>query len=257
MFNQCCTTVSQEKLDRCLSIKQMLELQNELNSHLPAGDAWNSFYSVDHMTTAIISELAEVLDDTGMQWKHWGTPKDPTLFNVDMLKMEMVDIVHFWLSIAIIRLRGDLADRMTFCSPTDEFAMYDKVYVGDMGQMQPIGLYNEPNSLIHSNFVQLARLIICGQREMDAYSWVNTLGAMASSVGLSCEELGAYYTAKHELNRIRWDHPDWQKQPDPEGLTDNERTIALINDYMADSTMTLVVLRENVVTEFYGDQTAA
>lgn len=255
MFNQCCTTISAQKRRRCMSVKELLEAQNELNSFLPAGEAWASFYSVDNMTVALIAEMGELLTDTGISWKHWKYGNNTGTFNPDMLKLEVSDVVHFWLSIAILRLRGDLSGGMSFCpGDVDEFSMYDKVYVGDQGQMQGIGLYDQADSLNHNNFVHLIRLMVCGQREMDAYNWVNTLGALASSAGMGCESLSAYMAAKTVLNKVRWLHPDWEKIDD-QGREDNERLIDVVNLHLDDEDSSLDDLRTAILLEFYGQET--
>lgn len=253
MFNSCCTEISQEKLDRCFSVKQLLMIQDDLNEQLPAGKSWISSLSVDHFSTAIIAELGEILDqDSSPQWKWWKL-KDPALYSVDMTKMEIVDIVHFWLSIVIIRLRSDLRGKTNFCLPDDEFAMYEKVYVGAMAN-QGTGIVENPNVLNHHNFMNLVRQMICGQREMNSYSWVNTLGMLASSMGMDCEELSAFYQCKATLNSFRWENPDWVKV-DVEGQEDNERLFGRIEAFLADDTMTLVQLKQTVVDEFFAPPT--
>lgn len=253
MFNQCCTTIPKDKLNRCMSVKQLLEAQDELNKNLPAGEAWHNFYSVDHMTTAIISELGEMLDQTGIAWKHWKYGPSHEEFSREMLKLEMSDIVHFWLSIAIIMMRGPLSESKNFCPPEDEWAMYEKVYVGDGDGVSGVAIYNQPNILNHQTFVHIARIIICGQRDMDAYSWVNTLGVLAASVGMSCEELSAYMASKTVLNKVRWLHPDWQKIDD-HGKEDNERMFEHINAWLKDKDQTLDDLRSTILMEFYGQE---
>lgn len=253
MFNQTCVTISQQRLDRCMSVKELLEAQDELNKNLPAGEGWNYFYSIDHMTTALLAEMGEILTDTGIQWKHWKYGTTTSTFSSDMLKLEVSDVVHFWLSIAIMRLRGDLTQNMNFNgSPDDEFYMYEKVYVGDQGRMTGVGLYDYPDQLNHKNFVHLMRLMTCGQRDMDAYNWVNTLGVLSAGAGMGCEELSAYMAAKTVLNKVRWLHPDWVKIDDA-GREDNERLIDVVNVHLDDEASTLDTLRTAVLTEFYGE----
>lgn len=250
MFNACCTEVSQAKLDRCFSVKQMLEKQDWLNKQLPNGENWSSAYSVDHFSTAIVAELGEILDQESAPQYKWWKQKDIELYDEDMTKMEIVDIVHFWLSIAIVRLRGDLRGKTNFCSPADEFMMYEKVYING-ANVQGAGIIEYPANLNHRNFMNLVRQLICGQRDMDSYSWVNTLGMLAASMGMGCEELSAFYQAKVVLNQVRWENPDWIKI-DEDGVEDNVRTFSVINGHLSNKASTLDDLKTAILLEFYG-----
>jgi len=49
---------------------------------------------IDKMTTAIIAESMELKEESN--WKWWKKPKD---IDIDAIRGEMVDILHFWVSL--------------------------------------------------------------------------------------------------------------------------------------------------------------
>ena len=51
---------------------------------------------IDKMTTAIIAEAIELKEESN--WKWWKKPKE---IDVEAVKNEMVDILHFWISLCI------------------------------------------------------------------------------------------------------------------------------------------------------------
>ena len=254
MFNnQCCTnTPTKDQLRRCLSVKEMLTEQNYLNNQLSYGEAWSQALSVDHYLTAIVAEFGEFLDqETSPQYKWWKT-KDPELYSTWMNQLEIVDIIHFYLSIAIINMR-DLRSKLSGCPEegSTEFSMYDNIYVGsDQGvHSSGKGLVENPNVLNHSNFMDLVKGILC--KKWDIFDWVTTLASLTGSMGMSCEKLSALYYGKTILNKTRWENPDWEKI-DVAGLEDNERLFPLVEAYLADKTLNLRTdFRQMVEDEFF------
>lgn len=254
MFNNqyCTNTPTKEQLRRCMSVKEMLAEQNYLNNHLSYGEAWSQALSVDHYLTAIIAEFGEFLDqDTSPAYKWWKA-KDPSLYSVWMNQLEIVDIVHFYLSISVINIR-DVRSKLG--EPLDinsgEFAMYENIYVGvDQGiHTSGNGLVENPNILNHSNFMDLVRKIVC--QKWDMFEWVTTLAALAGSMGMSCEKLSALYYGKTILNKTRWENPDWTKI-DVAGVEDNERLFPLVETYLADPTLSLRTdFKQMVEDEFF------
>lgn len=247
--HKCCTP---EKTwadkNRCLSVKQLLEIQHKLNSQLEYGVSWSSMLSVAHFETAIVGELGEVIDQPSSPAYKWWKKKDPETYSEWMTKLEIIDITHFFLSIAIIEILD--SNNRNICKDGDsDFIEYDYYYVGsDRGNhFSGIGLVSNAN-LSHLNFMRLVKGLLC--TEWDFYGWVDVLDHLVSSVGLSCEEMSALYMSKATLNSIRWDHPDWEKI-DVEGVEDNERLFPLVQAFLDDTTLTFDDLKESVIDEFY------
>lgn len=250
----CCNTKKTDAmLNRMLSVKQLLELQHELNNHLSVGKGWTSVISIDQFKTAIIDEASELLG-SGVQWKWWGSPVDPENYDLHNVRIEVTDIVHFWLSISILRYMAS-TNGYEVCRSDNPYEQFDPYYVGsDMGNtFFNIGLVHEPNVLNHTNFVSVLSNMLCENEQWDVYGWIDTLDILVSSVGMSAETFSAYYTAKSELNAARWDirvtSGEYEKVVD--GVEDNEKLEPLIQAFLDDETMTLEQLRVSVFNEFY------
>jgi dimeric dUTPase (all-alpha-NTP-PPase superfamily) len=78
----------QAKFDQALIEKRNLQ-------HIKP-DEW-----IQKEVLAIVSELGELLDETNFKW--WKNPKD---INHDALREELVDILHFFISMCIRFIPG-------------------------------------------------------------------------------------------------------------------------------------------------------
>jgi len=78
-------------------IKAIVDLQNELNIQT-AGENWTKGYTKEgrniNWFRAITLEVAEAIDS--LNWKHWKDINSPD--DLDNLKVELVDILHFIIS---------------------------------------------------------------------------------------------------------------------------------------------------------------
>jgi dUTP pyrophosphatase len=76
---------------------------------------------------------------------------------------------------------------------------------------------------------------------------------MVSSVGLSSLEISAIYTAKMTLNQIRQSngYKDGTYVKVEDGVEDNQKLKSLVEDFIADETMTLNKLTKNVRNRFF------
>lgn len=251
----CCDFAKTDDMkNRMYSVKQLLEMQNELNNHLPFGKGWPGLVSIPMFQVAIVDEFSEFLG-SGVQWKWWGNPVDPSNFDFHNAKIEITDIIHFWLSIAILKIMK--MNELDDCKPKNPFDVFDSYYVGsDMGHMKGVGYVSVPNNLIHDNFMKLVSKMLSEDfvecRDF-SFQWIDVMDKAVSGIGMSCEEFSAYYAAKSQLNAARWDirvtSGDYQKVQD--GIEDNERLEPLIQAFLDNPDMTLEELREDVFEEFY------
>ena len=90
------TTQKLEGMDKLQRIFYMQDLFNSdlvKNRHLEhiTNEEW-----IQKQTLAMISELAELLDEVNFKW--WKNPKE---LNYDNIKEELVDILHFFVSMCI------------------------------------------------------------------------------------------------------------------------------------------------------------
>jgi len=102
-------------------LKKMWEMQRQLNAHTLAKNGQTDYDSiprdralqeewVKNYTLAMRQECAELMDSTN--WKWWRTKVD--LFDPQNVKVELVDILHFWMS----------ACQVMGMSPEDVVRMY-------------------------------------------------------------------------------------------------------------------------------------
>lgn len=251
-MNCCATQVTQEDLNRRMSVRQLLQTQQELNNHLKFGEGWMAHLSPDHFITAMVAEFGELLDQPeGPAYKWWGTEKDPTLYSEWMTRLEIVDVVHFYLSTSILHIANSQE-----CPTDDPYKQYDAIYVGaDRHKNYPgAAIVWDPNVLVHTRFVDVVVAALAIRDKWDFFGWVDNLDFIVSASGMSSEVFSALYVAKAALNQARWDtrvtSGEYVKVNE-EGVEDNERLFPLVETFLADPLLTLDDLREMVFDEFY------
>ncbi|NLE69442.1 MAG: dUTPase [Clostridiales bacterium] len=82
-----------DRLEHMLTIQKSLNdaIRDKRDLHGIAPETW-----IQKHTLAIISELAELLDEVNFKW--W---KNPKAIDTPALKEELVDILHFFLSMCL------------------------------------------------------------------------------------------------------------------------------------------------------------
>lgn len=242
---------------RCMSVKDLLEKQYQLNDHLQIGKAWISMLSVNHFKTAIAAELGELIDQPSSPQYKWWKAKDASAYSEWMTKLELVDAAHFFLSVSILEIMktlkaaSSLNPNKSSCLTLDNmFLEFDDAYIGvDHGNVETgVGLITGGHVLNYDMYVRLHSELMC--KPWDYYEWVDTLNLLPTCMGMTCAEFSALYTAKATLNEVRWQHPNWQKI-DIAGVEDNERLFGVVSAFLGNSTMTLPMLRQAVLDEFY------
>lgn len=242
---------TKEDITRHLSIKQLLTMQDELNDFI--NQAWDGMLSRDHFKTAIVSELGEYLNDHGVGWKWWkAQPVDA--YNKFGADVEIVDIVHFYLSLLVMQHRESM-NKINACPSVKEteFDQFEVTYIGsDRGNAFSGSLICGGNQLSHTSFMVTLGYLL--EDPQDIFDAIDTLDRFVSSAGFTSEYLSALYTAKSELNYFRQTsgYKDGTYQyKEVAGVEDNERLKPLIQAFMNDKTMTLANLRTNVQDEFF------
>ncbi len=248
--NICQAEKSTTDLNRRLSVKQLMEFQDELNKIV--APTWDSLRSTDDFRTAIVSELGEFLNDHGIAFKWWKY-QDPALYEEFDVQIEVIDIVHFYLSIMVMEHRKQVNAFDFAETSADEFVDYDYVYVGsDKGNtFTNIGLVGIGNTLDHKAFMERTRELLNPSEDM--YAMVNNLDKFISAGHMTSEYSSAIYVAKHELNIFRQTsgYQDGTYVKVDDGVEDNDRLEPLIQAFMDDTTMTFETLRENVRDAFF------
>lgn len=253
MFTQCCqASKSEEDKNRRYSVRQLLEMQDELNSLVQSG--WKGTLSENNFLVALIDEYGGELLGSGINWKHWKNV-DPSKYDEFNAKIETIDAAFFWLSVLILRLQNVVDLRMVLCGGDDLYRQFDHLYVGtDKGfPTTGYGILCGANSLHHDNYMKVFERLICPNKDSDIFYDVETLDVLVSSMGMTSTEMSAFYAAKYVLNKVRVDgnYKDGEYEKVQDSVEDNTRLAPLIEAYMEDETMTLDDLKDNVVNAFY------
>lgn len=249
---------TQEDLDRHYSVRQLLEIQDNLNNFLYEGKTteWVYDLSYDKLLTALLDEMCEFIGSK-VQWKWWKSVPIEA-FDAHNAKIELVDAVHFFLSMMILKIRTsgvDYASALSCPCPPDkkhEFKPWELYYVGvDRGATYPnAGLLNNVHNLNHTNFITLVSGIMASPSR-GIWHMLDMLDMLVSSGGMTSEVFSAYFAAKSALNEYRFTIGNEYEKVDPMGREDNERLEALIQVFLDDKSMSLNGLRQNVRDEFF------
>ena len=208
---------------RYLTLSEMVRIQSKLNEHTVTD--WQKVLNANDFKTAMFDEFAELLNSAPFKW--W--KKSDNNIDIWNLKIEAVDILHFALSIYIINNTvNNSADLV-------------------------LGLYNTDNAYMINNgridrnvFINRACNTLTSDNPI-------VLDELFDSLGMLAEEVSAIYTAKSELNHIRqsegYKTGKYTKVVD--GVEDNVRLQAVVEDFLSDKDMMLTDLRDMVRGEFF------
>lgn len=152
-------------------ITKLMYMQDELNTYIHPEWKTQDF----NWDTAIIDECQEILEHLGWKWWKKGYKHGLTNSNIAQIRLEVIDILHFILSLDI--QEGALAD----------------------------------NLLTYINHELIVRDIWTATDFMrtDAATGVSTLAGwalLAHSVDLTEQQVLETYTQKYVLNKFRQDH---------------------------------------------------
>lgn len=213
------------------SIADMMLRQDKLNELITPN--WKDVRKREEFQTAIVDELAEFLG-SGVDYKFWKTTPVEKYNEFNATRIEMVDIIHFVLSLMLL----DGYDNEVYLA--NEYLRNDS-YNGT-----PFILFD--NKLDHYAFIRLVQdLFDC---EAD---YVHCLLMIAGSAGMSSEEVSAVYEAKATLNEFRatngYKEGKYVKVQD--GIEDNERLRGIVQKFLNDPSMTLGDVRRLTEQEFF------
>ncbi len=175
----------------------MLQLQNQLNE-ATNGDKWTAGITKNGKTInwrrCIYMECAEMVDS--FSWKHWKSiDKEP---DWDNLQIEVVDVWHFIMSLAIEEysknLRGGVEDLGISISQYPNFAMIDTTKEN----------FSKQEDVIE----QVEKLIrqAISDSELDLEKLITDFFSLVIMSGLNLDTLYRLYIGKNILNQFRQDH---------------------------------------------------
>jgi len=175
----------------------MLQLQKELNDSTN-GENWTDGITKNgkkiDWNRCIYMECAEIIDS--FAWKHWkNIDKEPDYNN---LKIEVVDIWHFVLSLAIENYTKNMLGSI-------------EVLAQDISQMQnfqKIDNNDEKFSDIETIMSQVEKIIAISldRDNLKIDVLINKFFDLVTMSGLNLSELYKLYVGKNILNQFRQDH---------------------------------------------------
>ena len=175
----------------------MLQLQAQLND-ATNGEDWTKGITKNNKTInwkrCIYMECAEMVDS--FSWKHWKSiNKEP---DWDNLQIEVVDVWHFIMSLAIEdyskNLKGQIEDLAINISELESFSTIDaKVY--EFGSQENV-----------INKVENIMLLSLSKEELQIEEMITEFFDLVVMSGLDLETLYKLYVGKNILNQFRQDN---------------------------------------------------
>lgn len=207
---------------RTLTIEELKETQEKLNEFTL--ENWKDKLTKAHFNVAILDELGE-LAGSGRQWKWWKHGNSPDCWNE---KIELIDILHFYLSKIILTEHNN---EMLLDTDTNTKSLID----------------NETGWFSHESLSEFAKIML--DDDVDVGYIYNIIDA----VGMSIEEVMAIYTAKAELNFIRQEsgYKDGSYVKVDDGIEDNQRLQIIVENFLNDDSLSLSDVKLNVRDEFF------
>lgn len=202
----------------------MLETQNALNSIVDPN--WEKNITFNMYKVAMIDEFAELLG-SGRRYKWWKHGHNIDSWNE---KIEVIDIVHFYLS--MMQIKGNYG--------TDEFV------IGAIDTPRSIMFHTDDDSFNHNTFVRIF------EQMLDNRPRVQYIDELVQSVGLLQEETSALYLAKSILNVVRqtkgYSTGEYKKHIG--GIEDNVFLQQYVEKFLDDTNLTLAHLKEDIEKHF-------
>lgn len=184
---------SEEQMARELLVVSAIENQNALNARLNErwyAQGWRYY-------RAVWTEAAEAVQHikSWLWWKEGEYAKPPSDKDARQVKMELVDILHFGLSMQFIQVKERLME-------TDE-TRNGRQMLGDYAEYY-VRCFDKEQS--GQNFEN-----VCGQLEQlvgyacrDKVFSTNFFAGACVAAGMDLDETFSLYFAKTALNRFRW-----------------------------------------------------
>jgi dimeric dUTPase (all-alpha-NTP-PPase superfamily) len=179
-------------------LKEMFLLQQKLNDETN-GKGWEKGYTknnkIINWQRCIYMECAELIDS--FSWKHWkDIDKEP---NWDNIRVEIVDIWHFVMSLAIEQSvnnhLGDIDDIINYIYETKEFKEFEIDPKSDKAEQYEI--INIVEDIIHK---------ATSRGDITYKAIIAEYFILAHNCGIGIEGLYDLYIAKNILNKFRQDN---------------------------------------------------
>jgi len=209
-------------IKRTLTLTEMCQKQNTLNKIIDI--KWTKNLCTNDFHTAIVSEFNELLESTN--WKWWKKQNQYDSWN---MKIEAIDILHFALSCMIIE--GNNKSKHILGS--DNFNLFP--------------LVDDDTGVISRNkFIGFLSYITTS-------TGYDSLQYFFTSLNMSSELISSIYVAKYVLNKFRQSdgYMDGTYVKVVDGIEDNVKLESVVNDYLNDSSMSIIEFESLVTYKFF------
>lgn len=176
-------------------LKSMLELQQKLNDDTN-GIGWENGYTKEgkliSFRRCIYMECAELIDS--FAWKHWKSIHTPA--NWDNVRIEIVDIWHFILSLILEEYKEKQIDNKNFIAEeVSSVTFFDDFCkeTSNPSEADIYGILNDIELIIHK----------CSGFDYDLGELLSAYFVLARKCGLNFFELYKTYIGKNILNQFR------------------------------------------------------
>lgn len=239
---------------RILSMADLMNEQDALNEFTV--EKWKKVMTSDHYLTQILAEANELITDSGIQYKWWSKPVPVEKLDEWNVKIEVIDILHFYLSVIILEARNreipvEAFKEMFFGIDSARLLNNDPEFNG-------VPLLVDGNKLDYGTYIQIMRsMLMVVDPEIPnshfphiAYAIMQSL---VTAVGLSSQELSAVYTAKATLNRVRQTsgYKDGTYVKVQKDVEDNVRLQPIVERFLENTKIQLNGLSKAVRDEFF------
>ncbi|KGI55711.1 dUTPase [Campylobacter sp. MIT 97-5078] len=179
-------------------IEKMLLLQQKLNDETN-GKGWEQGYTKEgkliSFRRCIYMECAELIDS--FAWKHWKSIAAPT--NWDNVRIELVDIWHFILSLTLEEYKNKGIDDKVFIAEELSSVSVFNDFCKEAGEPKEddiYGIINDIELIIHK----------CSGFGFDMGELLSAFFTLSMKCGLNLYNLYKAYIGKNVLNKFRQDH---------------------------------------------------
>jgi dUTP pyrophosphatase len=251
--------------ERILNFTDILTTQDQLNElTVPK---WKAKMSPAKYCTQAVIELVELITESNVKYRWWKKNDDSKQIDPWNVKIEVIDALHFLTSAHILAIREKTKD-LTSNHQTEidqqlveignnMFLGTDIISLAGGGYTQNI--ITDDGWVDYDTFVEMILDMSVYTRNQD-YTYLDVfrlsfahLLSLVASIGLTSLEVSAVYIAKKTLNEIRQSsgYKDGSYVKVENGVEDNQRLKSLVDDFIADETMTLNKLSRNVRNHFF------
>ena len=208
---------------RTLTFVEFATAQEALNEYTTP--MWQQVLTANHFRTAMFDEFAELLNSSN--WKWWKKQDQHDSWN---LKVEVIDIFHFALSIFILDAQHLLKHEHVFC---------------ECGKGHNY-MVSESGNIFHDVFINKAVKLL-------SEPTTTAMDDLFDSLGMNAEEISALYIAKSQLNFFRQStgYKDGTYVKIQDGIEDNVKLKHLVEGFLEMKEMSLDDLSGLVKESFF------